>query len=202
MRRFSFKLPPIGKKEVDPMNKKTESMSWKAVTQVFKFRSRKDRDRAEGLLDALAEGKVSPTQVEGLEEVKTVEKNVALNEGCNAIWLLVKGDTSVDPYDQAHARIGVGDGTDPEDPTQTGLTGTNQLYKGMDSGYPQAGTDQKVVFQATFDEDEANWAWNEWTVDNGSGDNGGYNLNRRQEYIGSKAGGVWVLRVTLTLGSA
>lgn len=170
----------------------------KTITQVLKFESREayEQAKAMGLLDpsvSWSRDKV-PENVEYVE----VEGNILLNEGINnGIWPLVAGDASATPFDNAHARIGVGDGTDDEDATQTGLTGTNQFYKGMDAGYPTYGTNQEIVFQATFDENEANFDWNEWTVDNGA--DAGVNLNRKCENLGTKSTGTWVLRVSIAL---
>jgi len=133
-----------------------------------------------------------------LSGIKVVEGNVFLNEGINFMWSCVVNGSCSPPFDSANAYIGVGDGATPEDPTQTGLTGTNKYYKGMDSGYPQLSGNQ-VTFRATFGPNEANFAWNEWTVANGPGDN--YtNINRKQESLGTKAQGTtWVLEVTLII---
>ena len=90
--------------------------------------------------------------------VKEIHGNVFLNEGINAIWTLVCGGSET-PFDNANAHIGVGDGTDAADPSQTGLTGTNKAYAPMDSGYPVYGSDQKAVFRATFGSDEANFCY-------------------------------------------
>ena len=173
-----------------------ENGKWRCVTQVFKFESEEAYRKAKDLIPAIAKGEVDATSVSGLEEVKIVEGNILLNEGINnGIWPLVAGDATVTPFDNAHARIGVGDGTDAEDATQTDLTGTNTCYKGMDAGYPTYGVDQTITFQSTFEETEANFEWNEWTVDNGDG----VNLNRKQESLGTKQTGVWVLRVSISL---
>jgi len=176
---------------------RNEQVMHKTITQVLKFSSREEYEKA------LAAGYLDPTKDWSQErpdnaELVEVEGNILLNEGINnGIWPLVCGDSAATPFNNANARIGVGDGTDAESATQTGLTGTNQLYKGMDDGYPTYGTDQKATWQATFDETEANWTWNEWTIDNGAA--GGVNLNRKVENLGTKTTGVWVLRVSITL---
>lgn len=91
-------------------------------------------------------------------EEKVIHGNIFLNEGINLIWTAVCGG-SYTPFDNAHAHIGVGDGTQSADATQTGLQGTNKYYKGMDEGYPKYGTDQKAVFRATFGGTEANFCY-------------------------------------------
>jgi len=129
--------------------------------------------------------------------VRRVEGNVFLNEGINFIWRAITGDTSL-TYFKDNSCIGVGDGTTSPDPSQTGLTGTNKTYKQVDSGYPQI-TDTKITFRASFGPDEANHAWQEWTVANGC-DDSAININRRQENLGVKSSGsTWVLEVTLSI---
>jgi len=133
-----------------------------------------------------------------LEEKRRVLGNVFLDEGVNYIWTALCGG-SFTPFDSANAHIGVGDGTDPEDPSQTGLTGTNKYYKGMDTGYPTYGSNRLATFRSTFGPDEANFAWNEWTVANGPGDEY-INLNRKVESLGTKTqGSTWILTVQLKI---
>lgn len=124
--------------------------------------------------------------------------NLALNEGLNYIWERVCAGTGA-ALDAANAHIGVGDGTAAATADQTGLQGTNKLYKGMDSGYPIHGTDQKVTLKATFGTDEANFAWEEWSIANGGSD-AAVNLNRKVESMGVKPSGeVWTITCVLTL---
>ena len=135
---------------------------------------------------------------ENFIEEKVIHGNIFLNEGINLIWTAVCGGTFT-PFDNANAHIGVGDGTTPADSSQTGLQGTNKYYKGMDDGYPIYGSNQKVVFRATFGADEANFSWNEWTVANGAGDEY-INLNRKVESLGTKVQGTtWIFTVELSL---
>jgi len=113
------------------------------------------------------------------------------------LWRLAMGEAGLTPFG-SNSCIGVGDGTTAADPAQTGLQGTNKFYKQVDSGYPTvSGT--SIIFQATFGDTEANFAWNEWTVANGCGDEY-INLNRKVEPLGTKvAGATWVLQVVLTI---
>jgi hypothetical protein len=122
---------------------------------------------------------------------------VFLNEGINYLWRLAMGETGLTPF-SSNSCIGVGDGTASASATQTGLLGTNKYYKQVDSGYPQVSGTQ-IIFQATFGPTEANFAWNEWTVANGCGDEY-INLNRKVEPLGTKSeGATWVLQVVLTI---
>lgn len=130
--------------------------------------------------------------------IERFKSNVILDEGAAAIWRLLTGDTSVTPFDSNNSYIGVGDGTEPEDPSQTGLTGTNRYYKLVDSGYPMV-SGRCIVFRATFGSDEANFQWNEWTIANGPSDDA-VNLNRKQVSMGTKQSGeVWPLEAILCI---
>jgi len=168
---------------------------------ITKFRSR-SQETLKLLYDMLHNRGYSVVRV--VEELGTkpyetlrFKGNIALNEGINALWTLVCGGTMT-PYNNANARIGVGDGTAAEDPNQTGLQGVNKYWKGMDSGYPTYGSAQKATWRATFGPDEANFAWNEITVVNAA-DDSGQNLNRKVQAMGTKASGtVWVATLEIS----
>ena len=129
---------------------------------------------------------------------RTIIGNRFLTEGIEFIWRAATNATGGPYFDNANAHIGVGDGTVPEDPSQTGLTGVNKYYKRVDEGYP-AINGNEVAFRATFGPDEANFEWNEWTVANGPGDEY-VNLNRRRESLGTKVqGATWILTVVLKI---
>jgi len=175
-----------------------EGVTYKTRYRVYKFESDEARARAEGWLNQVAGRELPADRPEGLVEVVEGEGNVLLNEGINnGIWPLVAGDNTVTPFDNDNARIGVGDSTTAADATQTDLLGTNKAYKGMDAGYPTYGSNQKIVFRATFGDDEANFDWNEWVVDNGSA--AGVTLNRKVDNMGTKTQGSWTLEVSITL---
>jgi hypothetical protein len=126
-----------------------------------------------------------------------VEGNIFLQEGISFIWRAVTGQSGL-TYFRNNSCIGVGDGTDEEDPSQTGLTGTNKTYKQVDSGYPMLSGTQ-VTFRTTFGPNEAVHAWQEWTVANDCSDNA-VNLNRKVTNLGVKtADTTWVLEVTLSI---
>ena len=133
-----------------------------------------------------------------LVEVRKVIGNVFLIEGVNFIWKCIVNGSCSPPFDSNNAHIGVGDGNVAEDPSQTGLQGTNKYYKKVDSTYPVI-NNNKITFRATFGGDEANFHWYEWTVANGPGDDY-VNLNRKCEDLGVKSqGSTWVLEVTLSI---
>lgn len=171
-----------------------ERIGWHAKITIHKFR---DPDRVREA--KLREG-WSPEEVAlvygGLIGKEIHEGNVALNEGLQGIIDMICNLGSITPWDSAHARVGVGDSSEPADATQTGLLGANQAYVGMDSGYPTR-DGQTAKWRGTFGTDQANFQWLEFTVDNGADE--GRNLNRLVTDKGSKASGeTWTLEVDIT----
>lgn len=132
-------------------------------------------------------------------EESTVKGNILLNEGINTIWTLVAGGSAT-AFNNTNSYLGVGDSSTAEAATQTGLQATtNKLYKGMDTGYPTYGTNQKITFRSTFSGTEANFAWNEFTVANGNSD-AAINMNRKVSAQGTKVSGqIWELTLEITL---
>ncbi len=130
-------------------------------------------------------------------DVATIEGNLMLNEGINEIWTLVAGGGGT-AYSNANARCGVGDSSAAEAATQTDLqAATNKLYKAQNASFPTTGS-QQIVFKCDFGSSDANFAWNEFTVDNGSTPS--KNLNRKVSSQGTKASGqTWTLTLTITL---
>ena len=99
-------------------------------------------------------------------------------------------------FNNANARLGVGNGTTAFAIGQTDLQGANKLRKAMDAGYPKI-TAPKVTFKSTFAQSEANFAWNEWGIFNAA--TGGVMLNRVVESNGTKQSNqTWVLEVEIT----
>ena len=134
-------------------------------------------------------------------EVIEGEGNVLLNTGINEIWGLITGIQSGTNrlFNNANARIGVGDSTTAASATQTDLLGTNKAYKGQETGFPTVGS-QKVTFKSSFGDTEANFAWNEWVVKSVHAITPtNICLNRKVEALGTKSGGTWTLEVSITL---
>jgi len=126
-----------------------------------------------------------------------IKGNCLLNSGINELWTLVcsSGGTK---FDATNAQLGVGDSDTAESATQTDLQGTNKAYVGMMSGYPTYGTNQKATWKASFDENTANFAWNEFVVRNGA--TAQKCLNRKVSAQGTKTSGqVWELTLEITL---
>lgn len=135
----------------------------------------------------------------GAKQLTKVDGNLLLNEGINQLWTILcsSGGTK---FDNTNAYLGVGDSSTAAAASQTGLQAvTNKLYKAMDASYPTYGTSQQAVWKATFGSTDANWAWEEFTVANGSSDTA-TNLNRKVSAQGTKtAGQTWELTLTITL---
>lgn len=130
------------------------------------------------------------------------EFNVFLNEGIDRIWELVTGGSAVH-FDNATAYTGVGNSTTSASASDTGLIGASFLCLGMDATYPLgAGSGQDVDFRSTYGSAQANFAWEEFTVADGSGcDDAGaaINLHRTVSAQGTKVSGqTWVLTITLS----
>lgn len=118
-------------------------------------------------------------------------KNLVLMTGANAICDRLCGGTSP-AFSSAYTLIGVGDGTAEEDRDQTDLVGTNKAYAGMSSGYPIYGQNGKVIFQAAFGENSANFSWRERVIKNSQS---GVCLLRTREDMMTKSGGTWVVQI-------
>lgn len=107
----------------------------------------------------------------------------------------------VTAFNNANAYIGVGDSTTAFAAGQTDLqASTNKLRKAMDATYPSGGSNV-ITFRSTFGTSDANFAWNEWGVFNGS--SGNTMLNRKVESLGTKTNTqTWQFTVTLTFTTA
>lgn len=151
-------------------------------------------------------------------EFASTFENLFLTAGVTALWQQAEGNTSAAntgaaaanvyaAYNNAQARIGVGDSTTAAAAAQTDLqAATNKYYVGMDATYPTQATNQ-TVFRATFASANANYAWQEFVVDNCNGSNstattrsGGTTLDRVVSSQGSKAAGqTWQPSLTISI---
>lgn len=99
-------------------------------------------------------------------------------------------------FNAANTRIGVGNGNTAFNKAQTDLQGGSTFRKSVDVGYPIVNA-PSVSFKATFRQNEANFAWNEWGIFNAA--SGGVMLNRVVESNGVKQDNqTWVLEVEIT----
>jgi len=123
--------------------------------------------------------------------------NTMLNEGIDEMWDLVDGTGGTTLYNAANARVGVGNSNAAVVATQTGLQGASTAFAAMDGGFPTS-TTQKLNCKGSFPTGQAEFAWEEYTIDNGSVRN--KNLNRALQSNGTKPSGqTWTLEVQITL---
>ena len=145
-------------------------------------------------------GNLPETIVDGVGKVlpgkSEFEGNVLLNEGITALLNLLIGAAET-AYSNANAYLGVGESTTAASASQTGLQGATTTFKAMESGYPSI-SGQTVTFRSVFGADDANNAWQEFTVVNAPTD-AGDNLNRKLDDQGTKAAGQsWTLDLEIT----
>jgi hypothetical protein len=172
-----------------------DTVSWKARVVVDKFRD------PEGLVARILRSGASieeavkkhPELFIGNEEHLG---NLALNEGLQSLIELICGLSSPTPWNSANARIGVGNSNTAASAVQTGLLGGSTAFAAMDGTYPQRSS-QTASWRGTFPDGQAEFAWEEFTVDNGAV--GNVNLNRIVTPKGTKgAGETWSMTVQIT----
>lgn len=180
-----------------------DSIKWYPIATVDKF----DRDqvayvrRKTGLLEPEHAALLSYTKP---YESVTVEGNLLTTAGLNRLTSLVIG-AGGQALSATAVRLGVGDDTTAAAVGDTDLsTGTNQYYRVMDATYPQQ-SNGVMTFKASFQDADANFAWQCWGVDVGTptvtsgGTVNALLFNRKVASLGTKASGVWVLTATITL---
>lgn len=131
--------------------------------------------------------------------VERVHENCLLNEGIQYLLDAIAGIVgSPVLWDAANARVGVGSDSTTAAPAQTDLLAAVQkAYASMDATYPSR-SGQTLSFRGTFGSGIAEFAWEEFIVDNGAAS--GKTLNRKAETKGTKgAGESWTLTVQITL---
>ena len=174
--------------------KKHEPVQWLVKTQLAKY----DGDWTPEQIDA---GEADDAHLETIED----EGNLLVIGGASALWeMLIGNGTSTGGqaltfFNNTNARIGSGTSSTAEADTNTTLT--SGVFKAMDATYPQhsdsTGTagSKTITFRSTFASGDANQAWNEWGIDNGT-----RLLNRKVAANGTKASGqTWQFTVTITL---
>lgn len=106
---------------------------------------------------------------------------------------------AVTAFNNANARIGVGNSTTAFAKTQTDLIGASNFRQTMDATFPSRSTNI-LTFRATYGTTEANFAWEEWGVFNAG--SGGTMLNRKVESLGTKPSTqTWQFTVDITVNN-
>lgn len=116
-----------------------------------------------------------------------------LNLARDMIADAIIGGTAYTKFNNANARLGVGNSNAAFNASHTGLQGAQTAYKPMDATYPQR-SGNVVTYRATFGTADANFAWEEIVVDNGA-----QALSRTVTPLGTKTSAAsWVLTHTQT----
>ncbi len=123
--------------------------------------------------------------------------NLMLIEGIDEIWDLVSETNAVDYYTNALARVGVGNSSTAAMDTDTALIGGSTAFEAQEGGFPNVATASRIDFKGSFADGVAEFAWEEFTVDNGSSPNA--NLQRLVTPKGTKSTGeVWTAEIQIT----
>lgn len=171
-----------------------QPLVWGVRTRIQRF----DGDLGE-LIAALGKikGEAEFARTNRPYDEQIVEGNLLVTVGIQALedLLIGAGGTA---YNNANARIGVGDSSTAAAIGQTDLqAATNKLRKAMDATFPsRSGT--TVSFKSSFTSGEANFAWQEWAIFNSATANTGM-LNRKVESLGTKSTGTWTLQTDISI---
>lgn len=114
------------------------------------------------------------------------------------------GSLDLTYFNNGNAHLGVGDSSSAVAATQTDLqASSNKFRKAMEATFPTHtdGTTSaaaSAVWKSSFSTSQANWAWNEIALFNGS--SGGRMLNRKLVSLGTKTSAdTWTLTLTVTV---
>ena len=179
------------------MKKANDKVCWKTKWRIDKFKDPTD-EVARALQTGMPVEQAVSLYGEAFICTEEFEANIALNEGLQELIDVICGLGTPTKWDNANARLGVGDSNAAESASQTALqAATNKTFKAMDSGYPQR-SGQTAEWRATFGSADANFAWEEYTVVNAA-DDSGKNLNRKTASKGTKSSGeTWTLSLQIT----
>ncbi len=132
-----------------------------------------------------------------VKELKSFHLNLMLNEGIDEIFDLVTETNAADYYTNALARVGVGNSSTAAAATDTALIGGSTAFVAQEGGFPNLGTAQRIDFKGSFASGVAEFAWEEFTVDNGTTPNA--NLQRLVSSKGTKSTGeTWTAEIQIT----
>lgn len=171
------------------MNAMKDTIHYKTEWGVKRFASEADR------LAGKVYSKEEALRLFGADQETKFDGNLLLNEGINELFTLICSSSGT-KYDNTNAQLGTGTSSTAADPTDSALTAG--VWKAMDVSYPTYGTSQQAVWKSTFGSSDANQAWNEFSVRNGS--SADKMLNRKVSAQGTKTSGqTWELTLTITL---
>lgn len=169
---------------------KADALHWDPILTIAKY------DDGEAYEYARNEGLPLPAP----DTVETFDGNLLLNAGITRLLDKLIGNAG-QVFDATHCRIGVGDSNTAAAASQTDLqAATNKQWVLVDSVSVSA---QTLTAVATFTTGLANFAWQEWGIDDGTANGTTVTapmLNRKVASMGTKASGAtWVLTVTIVV---
>lgn len=132
------------------------------------------------------------------DEIIDFDQNMILIGGVEEMLKLISGNGGV-PYNHENTRIFIGSDSTVEAFSQTGIlsTGEKKFCKKLDEGYPFV-YKNVLYYQASFENDEANFLWNEISITNGDGEKS-IALNRKVESLGAKTHGTWTVLIRISI---
>ncbi len=142
------------------------------------------------------------------DEEIVVDGNLLTTAGLVRLLNLLIGTAATQAFDATHTRIGVGNGSTAAAVGDTDLSAsagsTNRWFQLVSgAGSVTTGPPTKVSFSATFGTSDGNFAWQEFTVDQGTASGNTVTapmLNRKVQSLGTKvAGSTWTMTVEITL---
>lgn len=129
-----------------------------------------------------------------------VEGNLLVNVGIQRLedLLIGAGGTA---YNNGNSRIGVGNSATAAAAGDTNLNGASKYFMTMDATFPSRSA-QTITWKATFASGVAQFAWEEWCIDNGT--TAGTTvvtpiLNHKVTSFGTKGATTWVMTATLVI---
>jgi hypothetical protein len=120
------------------------------------------------------------------------------NAGATHIASLITGAGAA--FNNANARIGVGNGAGAFAAGQTDLLGGSAVRKAQEPTYPLLAANV-ATYRSLFTTAEANFAWEEWGLFNAAA--AGVMLSRKVENLGTKTSAQsWQLTISITVTPA
>lgn len=181
----------------------SDSFNWKVNWEINKYKA--------DSISIVREQLIEPY------EVIQREGNLLMYKGASAMWQYALGNgttaqgNTLAYFNGTNTYIAVGTSTTPATATQTDLfTGTlgvsnaYRAYGTMQTGFPSHSDgsnsgNAQISFKSIFESAEANFAWNEWGIFNGTVATSRI-LNRKVDYVGTKqAGETWTFTINITL---
>jgi hypothetical protein len=171
-----------------------DKISWKTKWRIDKWKDQ-NRELEKLSKDGTSFEDLKHDYPDALIETDIFEGNLALNEGLQQVIDVICGISSPTLWDNSNARVGVGNSNTAAQASDMGLLGGSTAFSNMDGGYPQRSA-QTASWKGTFGDGQAEFAWEEFTIDNGAV--GDVNLNRYVTSKGTKGSGeTWVLTVEI-----